>query len=82
MLSATLATRRPCWSAISAVGLRTTNLPSPIRTVTILADGEDAGEAAARSAALRWRGEGRRVLIARAPRGLDFNDVLTGKART
>ena len=39
----------------------------------------DAGEAAAQHCALRWIREGRRVRIARPPRGLDFNDVLLGR---
>ncbi|MBZ0254144.1 MAG: toprim domain-containing protein, partial [Candidatus Methylomirabilis sp.] len=46
----------------------------------VLADGDDPGEAAAESAARRWRREGRRVRIARPPRGLDFNDMLLGRA--
>ena len=78
-LSVTAATGKPSWSAISAVGLRTLILPDAIRTVTILADGDEAGEAAASAASRRWIGEGRRVLIARAPKGHDFNDVLMGK---
>jgi hypothetical protein len=69
------------WSALSAVGLRALDLPSSVRKVTVLADGDDTGEMAALETAMRWQGEGRNVLIARAPRGLDFNDVLMGKAR-
>ena len=46
----------------------------------VLADGDDAGEAAARDAALRWKREGRRVRIAHPPQGLDFNDMLLGRA--
>ena len=46
----------------------------------MLADGDEPGEAAARSAALRWMREGRRVRIARPPRGADFNDILLGGA--
>jgi len=48
--------------------------------VIVLADGDDPGEAAARESALRWQREGRRVRIARPPRGQDFNDMLTGQA--
>ena len=40
-----------------------------------------AGEAAAVDCAWRWKGEGRRVRIARPPRGMDFNDLLLGNAR-
>jgi hypothetical protein len=46
--------------------------------VIVLANGDDPGEAAARDCALRWKREGRRVRIARAPQGLDFNDLLMG----
>ena len=46
----------------------------------VLADGDEAGAAAARVAALRWKHEGRRVRIAHPPLGLDFNDMLLGRA--
>jgi DNA primase len=49
-----------------------------VREIIILADGDDAGEAAAQHCAGRWVREGRRVRIARPPRGMDFNDMLTG----
>lgn len=42
--------------------------------------GDQAGEAAARDAALRWKRQGRRARIARPPQGLDFNDLLLGRA--
>jgi putative DNA primase/helicase len=47
--------------------------------VIVLADGDEAGKAAARGAALRWRREGRRVRIAHPPQGMDFNDMLLGR---
>jgi putative DNA primase/helicase len=47
----------------------------------VLADGDDAGEAAARDCALRWKREGRRVRVARPPQGMDFNDLLVGQTR-
>jgi DNA primase len=49
-----------------------------VQEVIILADGDDAGKAAARGAALRWKREGRRARIAHSPEGLDFNDMLLG----
>jgi putative DNA primase/helicase len=70
----------PAWAALSASGLRTLCLPQHVREVIILADGDDAGESAARNAASRWKQEGRCVRIARAPQGMDFNDMLTGRA--
>ena len=42
----------------------------------VLADGDEAGEAAARDCGSRWKRQGRRVRIARPP---DFNDMLLGR---
>jgi putative DNA primase/helicase len=75
-LAAMQATGNPAWAALSTSGLRTLNLPKDVKKVIVLADGDDAGEAAARDCALRWKHEGRRVCIARPPRGVDFNDML------
>jgi putative DNA primase/helicase len=74
------ATGHPAWAALSTSGLRTLDLPYHVRDVIVLADGDEAGEAAAHGAALRWKREGRRVRIAYPPKGLDFNDVLQGRA--
>jgi hypothetical protein len=79
-LTAMQATGHPAWAALSTSGLRALDLPADVRAVIILADGDDAGEAAARDRAWRWRREGRRVRIARPPRGMDFNDMLMGRA--
>jgi putative DNA primase/helicase len=51
-----------------------------VRDVIVLADGDEGGDAAAQDCALRWRRQGRRVRIARPPRGMDFNDMLTCRA--
>jgi hypothetical protein len=40
-----------------------------------------AGKAAAGGAAIRWKREGRRACIALARDGMDFNDMLLGRAR-
>jgi hypothetical protein len=79
-LAAMLATGQPAWAALSTSGLRVLGLPEGVRDVIVLADGDDAGEAAAHACAWRWKREGRRVRIARPPRGMDFNDVLLGRA--
>jgi hypothetical protein len=76
-LAAMQATGLPAWAALSTSGLRSLDLPN-VAEVIILADGDEAGEAAARSAARRWRLEERRVRIAHAPQGYDFNDLLLG----
>jgi putative DNA primase/helicase len=79
-LSAMQAASQPAWAALSMSGMRTLDLPADVRDVVVLADGDEPGEAAARDAARRWKREGRRVRIARPPRGFDFNDVLQGRA--
>jgi hypothetical protein len=79
-LSAMQVTGRPAWAALSTSGLRALDLPSGVRKVIVLADGDAAGEAAARECARRWKREGRQVRIARPPSGQDFNDMLVGRA--
>ncbi len=75
-LAAMQATGRPAWAALSTSGLRSLALPDATHEVVVLADGDEPGETAARSAACRWRDSGRRVRIARPPAGMDFNDLL------
>jgi putative DNA primase/helicase len=79
-LAAMQASGYPAWAALSTSGLRSLDLPTNIRDVIVLADGDEAGEAAARDCALRWKRQGRRVRIARPPQGMDFNDMLLGRA--
>ncbi len=81
-LSAMQATGHAAWAALSASGLRTLELPTNLTDVIILADGDAAGESAARCAGAHWARQGRRVRIAHPPRGEDFNDVLVGKVRS
>jgi putative DNA primase/helicase len=79
-LAAMQAAGLPAWAALSTSGLSRLDLPHEVRNVIVLADGDDPGEAAAQDCGLRWKREGRRVRIARPPRGLDFNDLLLGRA--
>ena len=79
-LAAMQASGHPAWAALSTSGLRALDLPKDVRDVIVLADGDEAGEAAARDCALRWQREGRRVRIARPPQGMDFNDMLLARA--
>lgn len=67
------------WAALSTSGLRSLDLPRDVRDVIVLADGDEAGEAAAQDCARRWKREGRRVRIARPPQGMDFNDLLNAR---
>jgi hypothetical protein len=79
-LAAMQASGQPAWAALSTSGLRALDLPKDVRDVIVLADGDEAGEAAARDCALRWKRQGRRVRIARPPQGMDFNDMLSSPA--
>jgi putative DNA primase/helicase len=72
---------RPGWAAGSTAAMKLLMLPASVKTVIILADGDEPGERAARYSAKRWLREGRRVKIIRAPPGKDFNDVLQESAR-
>lgn len=78
-LAAMQASGHAAWAALSTSGLRALDLPDEVRDVIVLADGDDAGEAAAHECALRWKRQGRRVRIARSPRGQDFNDMLMSR---
>ena len=78
-LAAMQETGHPAWAALSTSGLRALDLPKAVCDVIVLADGDDSGEAAARDCALRRKREGRRVRIARPPKGVDFNDMLLGR---
>jgi hypothetical protein len=75
-LAAMQASGHAAWAALSTSGLHALDLPGDVREVIILADGDEAGEAAAQDCGVRWKHEGRRVRIARPPQGLDFNDLL------
>lgn len=75
-LAAMQATGQPAWAALSTSGMRRLLLPPHVEEVVILADADAPGELAAKDAATRWVREGRRVRIARPPKGKDFNDLL------
>jgi hypothetical protein len=79
-LAAIQATGHPAWAALSTSGLTALKLPDDVWDVIVLADGDAAGETAARNAAMRWKREGRRVRIARPTQGIDFNDMLMGRS--
>jgi putative DNA primase/helicase len=75
-LAAMQATGNAAWAALSTSGLRALDLPREVRNLTVLADGDGPGEAAAQECARPWKRVGRRVRIARPPQGMDFNDLL------
>ncbi len=67
------------WAALSTSGLRGLSLPQCQGRLTIAADGDAAGHAAAATLAERAQNLGWRVSIRSAPEGRDWNDVLLGK---
>jgi putative DNA primase/helicase len=78
-LAASLLLNNPPWAALSAIGIEKLILPDAVRRVQIAVDRDanGCGEAAARSAALRWQAEGRRVSLVIPDRiGADLNDLL------
>ena len=77
-LSAMQATGLSAWAALSTSGMTALVLPTDVRDIVLIADGDPAGERAAVVAAHRFSGEARRVRIAPAPSGTDFNDMLRG----
>jgi putative DNA primase/helicase len=67
----------PVWAALSTSGLKALELPSIVKSVTILADLDPAGEEAALAAGRRWKAAGLVAKIARPKGGAsDFNDML------
>jgi hypothetical protein len=74
-LSFMQATGIPTWAALSTGGMQTLVLPPDAREVIIAADPDDAGQKAARSAALKFWSQGRTVRIITPPKGQDFNEL-------
>ena len=75
------ATGTPAWSTVSAGGMSSIDLPKEITTVEIWADPGDVGQQAARQAAERLAGEGRKVWVVspspdHAAENHDWLDVL------
>jgi hypothetical protein len=64
------------WAALSTSGMRALRLPPQPGRLTIAADGDAPGMAAAQALAERAHGLGWQVTIARAPDGRDWNDIL------
>jgi putative DNA primase/helicase len=75
-LSILQATTIPTWVSLGTGNF--VELPECVREIVICADRDSngAGEKAARAAAAKYTGEGRKVRIARPPMEGDFNDLL------
>lgn len=65
---------RPVWAATSASGIRSFPVLPGTEALTIFADSDGVGLAAAEACAERWLEAGREVRIASPPEG-DFNDL-------
>ena len=66
----------PVWASVGTAGFLSLIVPPGVSDLTVAADGDEAGEAAALKAAQRFVREVSRVKIARPPDGYgDFNDV-------
>lgn len=68
------------WAALSTSGLRGLRLPPQPGRLTIAPDGDNAGRSAASALAERAHAMGWEVGILDPGDGLDWNDLLTGKA--
>lgn len=84
-LSVVTATGFPCWSAISAHGLETIEIPSTVKTVCIFADKDKSftGQEAANKLKQRLKASGIRAFVflpeenlKEDQRGVDWNDHL------
>jgi hypothetical protein len=70
----------PAWASLGTANLEAFDPPARVRRLIIAADGDDAGQRAALALAERVRSRCD-VTIHTAPRGFDWNDVMTGRAR-
>lgn len=81
LLSGLIETPATVWAALSAGGVKSLRLPKAPCKLIIAADGDPVGLNAAEHLAERAYGLGWQVSLLPAPSGLDWNDVLTGKAQ-
>ncbi len=69
------------WAALSTSGMRNLIVPGGVREIIICADGDEAGEKAARQLRVRLEYQKRTVRVEAAPAGKDFNDLLLQRKR-
>jgi hypothetical protein len=79
LLSGLLPGPATVWAALSTSGMRGLSLPPVPGRLTIAADGDAPGRAAASALASRAAALGWRVSLLPAPDGCDWNDALGGK---
>ena len=66
----------PAWAVLGTSNYMTVELPENIKQVILAPDGDDAGQAVIREAAIRLAGQGREVRAAKLPAGKDWCDAL------
>jgi hypothetical protein len=70
---------QPVWACVDAGNLAKFAVLAGIDSLTLFADADAAGLAAARACAARWAGAGREVFVMHArERGLDAADIVAG----
>ncbi len=69
------------WVALSTSGICGLHLPAQLGRLTIAADGDEPGRAAAHTLATRAHGLGWKVSLLPAPNGRDWNDILAMKGQ-
>lgn len=79
LLSGLLPGPATVWAALSTSGMRGLHLPPVPGRLTVAADGDAPGRAAATALASRAEALGWQVSLLPAPDGRDWNDVLAGK---
>ncbi|WP_165063964.1 CHC2 zinc finger domain-containing protein [Paludisphaera rhizosphaerae] len=79
-LSVQQATGLPCWAALSLGNIGGVPVPDEVREVRLFADndmrGPDKAERIIQAAARGYRDEGLGASVVRAPKGMDFNDLI------
>lgn len=68
------------WAALSAPGMKALRLPERPGRLIVATDGDEAGENAGQVLAGAAHARGWQVSLLPAPQGLDWNDVLQGRA--
>ena len=78
-LSASILTGLPAWATLGTSGMAAAQIPYDVRSITIFADGDEPGKAAAAKLAARLKDEGRAPSVIVPRGGLDANDILRRK---
>ena len=66
----------PAWATLGTSGMAAAQIPYDVRSITIFADGDEPGKAAAAKLAARLKEDGRAPSVIIPRGGLDANDIL------